>query len=263
MIYLGTVNWKFQHWAASGFYNNSIQDRWLNVYSQKSSFVEIKSTISEEFAEPIVSKWYSDTPQDFIFSARAPREITYSDDLTVNTIAIEKFLEMMTPLNSKFGMVVLQFPKKMQLSNDTKNFVFEVLDTLRANFQGYFILDMGNRSWMREEFYSELAPKETTMLSTDKRPVSILGDKSEIYYLKLSGDTRIIPKQEFGKTYFPREAEIKQWANHLKVKYKRYKRIYVAIGNHFSGNAVDDAYNLAKELKKYNKVEVNGFQDRN
>lgn len=258
MIYLGTVNWRYSHWVES-FYPNDDESQWLSYYSKQASFAEIRSTYTSFLSSEIIKQWDSNTPEDFIFSASMNKQITYNTDNEVKKQSIKKFFEALEPLSGKLGVVILHFPKQMQLTDANFSFVSNVIDGCHEFYNGDIVVDLNNRSWYTEKVNQMLSEKKSCILNSDRRPIGSSMSNPDFYYLKLSGDSRLIPKKEFGKIYFPRDGDIKQWANHLKFKSKRHKRIYVAIDNHFSGDSTKDAYMISNALKDM-KIKSNGFK---
>lgn len=258
MIYLGTVNWRYSHWIKS-FYPNNEESQWLSYYSKQASFAEIRSTYTSFLSPEIINRWDSNTPEDFIFSASMNKQVTFNEAKEVNKQTIKKFFNLLEPLSNKLGVILLHFPKQMQQTEGNLSFVSKVIDTCHEFYNGDIVVDLVNRSWYSDEINQLLNKKNTCFLNSDRRPIGSSMSNPDVYYLKLSGDNRLIPKKEFGKTYFPRDGDIKQWANHLKFKSKRHKKIYVAIDNHFSGDSTKDGYMIANELKDRN-VRFNGFK---
>jgi uncharacterized protein YecE (DUF72 family) len=260
MIYLGTVNWRYPHWVES-FYPNNDEDQWLSYYSKQSLFAEVRTTYTRYLSPEIINHWDSSTPNNFIFSTSAHKQITYDKNNIIQKDLISKFFDALSPLGNKLGMVILHFPKQLQNNENNLEFITGTIDECHEHFNGYLVVEVSNRSWFKDEINQILVDKGACILNSDRKPIGSSMSNPEIYYLKLSGDTRIIPKKSFGVTYFPRDADIKHWSGHLKFKSKRHKKIFVSIDNHFSGDSTKDAYMLSTALQDV-KIKVNGFTNR-
>ncbi|MHA2099878.1 MAG: DUF72 domain-containing protein [Candidatus Kariarchaeaceae archaeon] len=260
MIYLGTVNWRYPHWVGS-FYPNDDEDQWLPYYAKQSSFTEVRTTYSRFLSSEIINHWDSSTPENFIFSASVHKQITYDKQNEIQKNLITKFFDVLAPLGNKLGLVILHFPKQLQNNEKNLEFVLGTIDACHEHFNGYIVVDVSNRSWFKDDINQLLVDREACMLNSDRKPVGSSMSNPNLYYLKLSGDTRIIPKKSFGTTYFPRDGDIKHWSNHLKFKSKRHKKIFVSIDNHFSGDSTKDGYMLSTAIQD-NKVKITGFTNR-
>lgn len=261
MIYLGTVNWRYPHWVKT-FYPNDDESQWLSYYAKQTQFAEIRSTYTRVLPSETVNHWVSNTKEDFIFSASMAKHVTFDKDQKIQKQLIANFFDMLEPLGNRLGIVLLHFPKHLQYNEKNLEFITGIIDSCKDHFNGYFIIDINNRSWYVEEVNTILLSKSGCLLNSDRKPIGSSMSNPEIYYLKLSGDSRIIPTKDFGNTYFPRDADIKHWTSHLKFKAKRHKNIFISIDNHFSGNSTKDAYMLSTALLA-NKIKCIGFNKGN
>ncbi|MFV2014156.1 MAG: DUF72 domain-containing protein [Candidatus Heimdallarchaeota archaeon] len=258
MIYLGTVNWRYPHWVNS-FYPMDDDSQWLSYYAKQSSFAEIRTTYSRILPSEIVNHWAINTSDNFIFAASMNKQVTYDKNNEIHKEMITKFFDMLKPLGDKLGIVLLHFPKLLQYTQRNMEFISRIIDSCKEYFNGYFVVDVSNRSWYVDEVNEVLINKDACLLNSDRKPIGSSMSNPEFYYLKLAGDTRIIPKKEFGQLYFPREEDLKHWSNHLKFKSKRHKNIFVSIDNHYSGDSTKDAYLLSNTLTNM-KIQINGFK---
>jgi predicted MPP superfamily phosphohydrolase len=98
-------------------------------------------------------------------------------------------------------------------------------------------------------------------MNTDKRTVTPALRHDELYYLRLRGDSALVPVASLGKKVQDRTRDIQFYAKYLNSIKKRYHVIFVTIDNHFSGYAWDDLFLLGSELTKV-KVKFKGFKER-
>ncbi|MCE7736686.1 MAG: DUF72 domain-containing protein [Candidatus Heimdallarchaeota archaeon] len=243
------------------FYPTDDESQWLSYYAKRSSFAEIRTTYTRVLPPEIINHWVSNTKDDFIFSASMNKQVTHDKKNEIQKDDLAKFFDMLEPLGNKLGVVLLHFPNHLLNNEQNLAFVIAVIDACREYFNGYLVIDISNRSWFTSEVNEIFVKKDACLLNNDRRAVGSSMNNPEIYYLKLAGDTRLIPKKDFGTTYFPRDRDIKHWSSHLKFKAKRHKKIFVSFDNHFSGDSTKDAYMMSNALKDM-KIKFTGFNDR-
>ncbi|MCH8907696.1 MAG: DUF72 domain-containing protein [Candidatus Heimdallarchaeota archaeon] len=259
LLYLGTTGWKYEHWF-NGFYPTNNSDDWLKFYAERSAFSEIRYTFNKLPADELVQTWANETPNYFIFAASMTKTTTFIPSHEVQDEEIVEFFDRLKPLKNKLTMVILQFPKNFQNTPQTITFLESLLQSCKSKFSGNLLLDVQNRSWNKEDVNAMLIKNHASILSTDRRPIVSQMSNPDIYYLRLQGDTGLIPTKDFGKVHFPRKNDLKHWATHLKFRYKRHKKIFVAIDNHFSGNSTTDGYQLSEQLMTQQVKKFYGFR---
>lgn len=257
MIHIGCTGWDFDHWEGS-FYPRGIEDR-LKFFSKIASFTELRTTYNRLPTEDEVLNWYSSSPDNFIFVARMNKKITYNSDMEIDEKFIERYFEALKPLDNKLQMVLLHFPMKFQKGKNSFDFLKELTEVISSYFSGQILVEAPNRSWQKIEVRNELKEKSACLVGNDRRPIPALMRDPDVYYLRLLGDKRTVPRSEFGENPLDRDDDIKYWAEHLQFLDKKQKSIFVSIDNHFSGSSIEDAYLLAKWLRKLN-IKSKGFK---
>jgi uncharacterized protein YecE (DUF72 family) len=109
-IRIGIGGWTFGPWRG-GFYPDGLaQKRELEYASQRLSSIEINGTYYGSQKPESFAKWHDETPEDFVFSLKAPRFATNRRVLAEAGPSIEKFFASgVTELKSKLGPVNWQF----------------------------------------------------------------------------------------------------------------------------------------------------------
>ncbi len=263
MIELGTTGWDFDNATLDSFYPKAFKDNKLKYYASISPLVELYSTYYVIPNEDVVDSWNASTPKHFDFVGRMHRSITNNKRKTVNTDMIEQYFSVMNRLKYKLGIVLLHFDKSFEKNRKNTEFVVNILDEINNHYNGHISIEFLNNSWYREDndFYEQMIDKSSSMISTDKRIVVPKMRHPDIFYLRLRGDYSLVPEKKIGTRVINRDNDIKYYAKYLKSLRKRYKMIYVTVDNHFSGNCIEDAFQLGTELRAIN-VRFKGFSDR-
>lgn len=257
MIFIGTTGWLFEFWDDT-FYPPQFEGERLSYFSGVSGFTEIRSSFQQLPKEERVHRWYSQTPEDFIFVSRMSKKVTFNPKLEVIEEDIKQYFDAFKPLDSKHQMVLLHFPMKFQKGPQSVEFLVNILEGIHSQFNGNILVEAPNRSWQKPDIKELLHERSACLVGNDRRPIPSLMRDPEVYYLRLLGDRRTVPKSSFGKQALDRNDDIKFWAQHLKFVDKSTKIVFVTVDNHFSGSATDDAYLMADWFEKLN-VKYKGF----
>jgi len=257
MIYIGTTGWDFKFWKGS-FYPEKIDNK-LKYYSKISAFTELRSTYTRIPSEEKVLSWFNNSPDNFIFVSRMLKDVTHNEDYVVDEEKITAFFDAFKPLAQKHQMTMVHFPMHFQRNGTTEEFLLAVLDKINEQFDGQILVEAPNRSWQKVDIRDELSKRSACLVGNDRRPIPSLMRSKSVYYLRLLGDKRTVPKEKFGKNPLDRDDDIKYWAEHIQFIDKQTDAVFVTMDNHFSGNAIEDAKLMANWLSKLN-CKSNGFE---
>jgi uncharacterized protein YecE (DUF72 family) len=110
-IRVGIGGWTFAPWRDNFYPKGLVQRRELEYASRHVSAIEINGTWYGAQKPPTYAKWRDETPEGFVFSAKAPQRITMSRALAKTGPQVEDFLGGIATLGDKLGPVVWQFEK--------------------------------------------------------------------------------------------------------------------------------------------------------
>src|SRR5438874_8364924 len=91
---IGCQSWGYDDWItqAGGNYifypPGTKRNEMLSFYSRIFDTIEIDSTLYGVPAATTLEKWYRETPGDFVFSLKFPREITHDRRLAPGTVPV-------------------------------------------------------------------------------------------------------------------------------------------------------------------------------
>lgn len=216
---------------------------WLQYYSEIFDFTEINSTYYQIPNQFLTKKWFSDTPEEFRFSAKFPGKITHEHKLKNVKGLVLEFLSAMAPLKSQIISLVFQLPPSLSFEEAKPN-----LDELFSYLPEYYRFPIEGRheSWFTDDAIDYLSEKNVCLVWNDVAGVhnpTIL--TSDMAYVRLIGDRSI---EEFGKVVRDRTREIKAWAGKIKEIQDKVSSIVVATNNHYQGFAPATASLLRVEL---------------
>ena len=110
-IHVGIGGWTFPPWRGPFYPPDLPHARELSYASRQVTSIEINATFYGSQKPASFAKWRDDTPDDFVFSVKAPRFATHSRELAEAGESIGRFLDSgLTELGPKLGPILWQFP---------------------------------------------------------------------------------------------------------------------------------------------------------
>jgi uncharacterized protein YecE (DUF72 family) len=115
-IRVGIGGWTYAPWRGGMFYPAGlVQRRELEYASRQLTSIEINGTYYGTQKPATYAKWRDETPEDFLFSAKAPQRIMESRAPSKAGHQIEDFIGGIVELGDKLGPLVWQFDKGMRI----------------------------------------------------------------------------------------------------------------------------------------------------
>jgi uncharacterized protein YecE (DUF72 family) len=110
--------WSYEPWRETFYPPELTQKRELEYASRQVSAIEINSTFYRLQKPEIFAGWRDQTPDDFMFTAKASRATTYRKNLAEAQESVKRFAGGVVALAPKLGAISWQLPP-------TKKFVLE------------------------------------------------------------------------------------------------------------------------------------------
>jgi len=118
-IRVGIAGWKYAPWRGTFYPEGLVQRRELEYASRALPCIEINSTFYRLQTANTFANWYAQTPDDFVFSLKAPKRITHEKRLHDVEEPIAHFLNSgLFELRHKLGPILWQFPPSFQFNPD-------------------------------------------------------------------------------------------------------------------------------------------------
>ena len=118
-IRVGIGGWTFAPWRDNFYPKGLVQRRELEFASRHVSSIEINGTYYGTQKPATYAKWRDETPDDFVFSAKAPMRIMQSRQLAKTWPQIEDFVGGIAELGDKLGPLVWQFDAGLKLERES------------------------------------------------------------------------------------------------------------------------------------------------
>jgi uncharacterized protein YecE (DUF72 family) len=102
--------WAQRSWIGQWYPQRTRPGTELNLYSKLCNAVEGNTTFYAEPSTETVARWLEQTPTDFRFMFKLPKEITHERRLNDVARPVRSFLTAMEPLGERLGPVQAQLP---------------------------------------------------------------------------------------------------------------------------------------------------------
>jgi uncharacterized protein YecE (DUF72 family) len=282
-IRVGISGWKYKGWRGSFYPPHLPPSQELEFASQHMLSIEINGTFYSLQSPTSYQRWYSTSPDNFIFSVKANRYITHVKRLKDPEIPLANFFASgILSLKEKLGPILWQFPPTMSFNPERWDSFLPLLprDFLQAaalaqkhqlpvektafkierNFPLYHAIEIRHNSFLNPWFIELLRRYNHTLVFADtagKWPYmeDITGD---IVYIRLHGDSELYvsgyddSSLEFWKKRIQLWHQGKEPVDKLTISdnvSKSQKRdIYIYFDNDAKVRAPTDAQNLIHRL---------------
>lgn len=117
-IRVGVGGWTFAPWRDNFYPKGLVQRRELEYASRHLTAIEINGTFYGAQKPATYAKWRDETPDGFLFSAKAPMRIVQAKALAKTGPQVEDFIGGIAELGPKLGPLVWQFDRGPALDRD-------------------------------------------------------------------------------------------------------------------------------------------------
>lgn len=132
-IRIGVGGWTFAPWRKDFYPVGLVQRRELEYASRHLTAIEINGTFYRAQKPATYARWRDETPEGFVFSAKAPMRIVQSRVLATTGAQVADFLGAIASLGDRLGPIVWQFDTGPTL--DRKDFA-TFLELLPGDIDG-------------------------------------------------------------------------------------------------------------------------------
>jgi len=217
---IGCSGFYNKHWRGFFYPEKLAQNKWFNFYCEHFNSLELNVTFYRFPTEERLQTWFKKSPDDFLFSVKAPKLIThYKKFIGCKRLLKDFYSACHTGLKNKLGCVLFQMPPSIQYSEEKTE---QIISSLNPDFKN--VLEFRHKSWWSKKVYAALAENKITFCSVSHPalPQTMVAN-TRTAYVRLHG----IPKM-FYSNYTP--GEMRALRNALLRK-KNVKEVYVYFNN--------------------------------
>lgn len=268
---IGTSGWSYRDWVGPFYVDGTTAKDYLAAYAEQFPVVEVDSTFYGVPRSSTVENWSRRTPEGFRFALKVPRDVTHgaaSERPDLDRVlrdddgVLESFLEAISPLGDKLGVVVLQFPYFRVGKMDPRDFLERLTRTLERLPETLRVaVEVRNKGWIRKDYLELLSRHRAAAVLIDHpymppptQQVARGMVTTDFAYLRLLGDRYAIEKKTttWEKTVEEKSGRLIEWAEVISAISARpdINRVWTFSNNHFAGHAPATVRELVEELRE-------------
>jgi uncharacterized protein YecE (DUF72 family) len=238
IAYIGCSGYYYREWKVKFYPAEIPSTKWLQYYAQHFNTIEINATFYRFPTLKSLGKWYKDTPEDFVFTVKAPRLFTHYRKMNNVGESMANFYDTVyTALQEKVKCILYQFPATVKYSEA----LLETLMTL-SDQPVLHAIEFRHASWWQPDVYAALKAVGITFVNVSLPGMDdVFVAEDETNYLRFHGKP-ILYKSGYGKE------GLKQWVKELKAHPP--KQLIAYFNNTWFSEAVTDGLLLRKMLGK-------------
>lgn len=243
-LYIGTSGWAYGHWRQI-FYPESLpaKDR-LKYYARHFRTTEINYSFYHLPRPATYLKWFSETPEGFVFAVKVSRLITHVKKLGDVREAWAKFIEQALNLREKLGPLLFQFPPSFQAEGEGYQRLKDFLSS-KPGQNLRFAFEFRHKSWCNQQIYDLLKEHNAAWVIADSsRYPKAKSITADFVYIRMHG-----PKAMFSSLYSGEELD--ELTQEIKLWLSSGLDVYVYFNNDFHGFAIANARELVLKLEGY------------
>ncbi len=229
----------YDSWRGGLYPAGLAKRRWLERYSERFDTVEVNSTFYRLASRDAVARWVEQTPQGFVFAAKASRYLTHMKKLRDLEQGVARYYERIEPLVAagKLGPVVWQLPPTFRRDDEV---LARALERLPA---GRHCVEFRHPSWFVPDVYALLRERSVALVIGDhpQRPFQAYELTAGWTFARFHWGAR-------GRRGNYSESELDGWAQTL-ARWRLDVEVYAYFNNDWEGFAVRNAAGLARRLE--------------
>jgi uncharacterized protein YecE (DUF72 family) len=152
--WIGTSGWSYKHWENGKFYPPELRPpEYLAFLARSFPTVEINYSYYQLPPRKTFELWHRKAPPGFVFAVKASRYLTHMKKLKDPEEPLERLLGNASGLESNFGPLLFQFPRRWDLDLERLAAFFEALRKYPAH---RYAFEFRHKSWLVPEAYELL-----------------------------------------------------------------------------------------------------------
>jgi uncharacterized protein YecE (DUF72 family) len=237
---VGTMGWSYGFWKGNFYPENLSSREFLGYYAKQFGTVEVDSTFYRIPRKQTVTDWKEQTPEGFVFSLKFPQVITHVKMLKDCQEETAVFLDRVSLLKEKLGVLLLQFPYAFK--EEKVPLLRDFLQSLPKSHR--YAVEVRNRKLLNDTLYSVLRDSNVVLAWVDSPFMPELTEvTSDFIYIRWEGDRRKV-NGTLGKKEADKASKIKIWADKIKPFLGKQTEVFGYFSKYYSGYPPSDAKNL-------------------
>lgn len=185
---IGCSGYYNRHWKGVFYPEGMPASQWFDYYCRHFDTLELNSTFYKFPTVKSLNTWFKKSPDDFIFSVKAPKLITHFKKFKgVARLMGDFYLACQQGLEHKLGCTLFQLPPSIRYEESILNEIIEALNPAFIN-----VIEFRHKSWWSKKVYDALAQNYIVFCTVSHPSMpSTLVVNSPISYIRLHGVPRM------------------------------------------------------------------------
>jgi uncharacterized protein YecE (DUF72 family) len=185
ILRVGCSGFYYKNWKGVFYPEGMPSTKWFGFYSSKFNSLELNSTFYHAPSLKTMNGWYDKSPDEFLFSVKAPKLITHIKKFNECAEMLDDFYMVCKEgLKQKLGCILFQLPPSFRFSNERLQ---QIIYNLKPGFKN--VVEFRHESWWQEPVFKKLGEHKITFCSVNhpSLPASIIVNTSRVY-IRLHGN---------------------------------------------------------------------------
>lgn len=210
-IRVGIGGWNYAPWRSNFYPPKLVQRRELEYASRQLRAIEINGTYYGAQKPATYARWAAETPEDFVFSLKAPRYIIEGKRLTDTGKGVSGFVHGgLAEMGDRLGPILWQLPPSRPFDANDLGAFLEALPRELNGLPLRHVLEVRHASFLSETYVALARSQRMTTVFTDSPDYPSLADLTgDFSYARLMRST-----DDMATGYAP--AELDRWASHAR-----------------------------------------------
>lgn len=211
-IFIGIGGWTFEPWRGVFYPETLSQKRELEYAASKLTSIEVNGTYYGSIKADSFAKWHDETPENFLFSLKAPRFATNRKVLAEAGGSIEKFFAGgVMHLKQKLGPINWQFMATKKFDPVDFEAFLKLLPKTVEGMPIRHAVEVRHESFQTPEFIALLREHGVAVITaSDSKFPEIADATAPFIYARIMGTTE---DQDLGYS----SAALDLWANRAEI----------------------------------------------
>ncbi len=209
-IRVGIGGWTFAPWRSNFYPAGLVQRRELEYASRHVSAIEINGTYYGTQKPATYARWRDETPDGFVFSAKAPKRIMASKVLAKAGVQVDDFIGGIVELGDRLGPLVWQFDRGTKIDADDFAAFLGLLPKRAGTRVLRHVLDVRDPAFVDRDYLALARRHGMATVFTDSGEHPSFADvTADFVYARLMGSRADVP------TGYP-GGELRTWATRAR-----------------------------------------------
>lgn len=239
-LYIGGSSFYNSYWKKIFYPEDIPSSKWFEYYCSHFNTYEMNGTFYKFPSVKTMENWFQKVPDDFIFSVKAPKEITHTKKFIDCENLIRDFYDVCQKgLKYKLGAVLFQLPPSYHYSPENLQ---SVINNLDSNFEN--VVEFRHQSWWIPEVWKALVKNNITFCSVShpQLPETIF-TAFPLIYIRLHGNEKL---------FYSSYSTEKLSTIATSVSDNNEKKTFIYFNNTASTAGILNALEIKKTINNYN-----------